>query len=267
MSTQASAALSLAGHMSGSSASRLSSCCTRLSFQARPASEGHQTPPLMLPGCSALGLVPLWSETGQLLLPAPAPPVPLQPGEPTPQQRLRAAQRSDDTNIMSLAEADPCSTQWAHTWKAIHSCALDRPGRVVAWRLLHGKLFVGAFHRHIHRGTPASHLCPHAHCQEQRATLSHVMLSCILSHAVWQWFVATWAAVSQQPAPPPARRPPAGRRQAWSLAACSRLGQPVAETSPPGYHPAVGGILPLSLTARVAHTASTHRCQGDIRSQ
>ena len=136
------------------------------------------------------------------MLPAPVQLAPLQPGEPTLQQRLRAAQRNDDTYIMSLAVADRSSAQWAHTWKDIHSSALDRPGRVVAWRLLHGKLFVGAFHRHNHRGTPDSHLCPHAHCQGQLATLSPVMLSCPVSHAVWQWFAATWAAVSQQPAPP-----------------------------------------------------------------
>ncbi|CAL5225233.1 g8021 [Coccomyxa viridis] len=47
-----------------------------------------------------------------------------------------------------------------------------RPGRVVVWRLLHGKLFVGAFHRHIHRGTPESHLCPHAACQESASRRS-----------------------------------------------------------------------------------------------
>ena len=137
----------------------------------------------------------------QLLLPAPAEPE-LQPGEPTPQQRLRAAQRSDDTDLLSLAVADPSSDEWAHTWRAIHSAALDRPGRVVAWRLLHGKLFVGAFNRHIHRGTPESHLCPHAACQDQLATLSHVLLSCPVPQAVWQWFAATWSAVTQQPAPP-----------------------------------------------------------------
>ena len=55
ISTQASAALSLAGHMRGSSASRLSSCCTSLSFQAPPASGGYQTPPLVFPGCMLSG--------------------------------------------------------------------------------------------------------------------------------------------------------------------------------------------------------------------
>ena len=74
---------------------------------------------------------------------------------------------------------------------------------------------------------------------------------------------------SGQPAgsPPTACRPPASRRQAWSLAACGRLGKSVAETSPPGHHPAAGGILPLSHTPRAAHTASTHCCQGDISGQ
>ena len=28
------------------------------------------------------------------------------------------------------------------------------------------------------------------------------MLSCPVSQAVWQWFAATWTAVTQQPAPP-----------------------------------------------------------------
>ena len=87
---------------------------------------------------------------------------------------MRATLRSDDTDIASLAEAHPSSPEWAHTWRAATSAALDRPGRVVVWRLLHGKLFVGAFHRHIHRGTPESHTS----ARMQLATLSHVMLSC-----------------------------------------------------------------------------------------
>ena len=134
--------------------------------------------------------------------PAPAGPAQLQLDEPTFRQRLRAALSSDDTDIASLATAHPSSTAWARTWRAAHSAALDRPARVAVWRLLHGKLFVGAFHRHIHRGTPESHRCPHAACEAQLATLSHVMLSCPVAQAVWQWFAATWTAVSQQPAPP-----------------------------------------------------------------
>ena len=73
-----------------------------------------------------------------------------------PRQRVCAALRGDDTAIVSLAEAHSSSSEGAHTWRAAQSAALDRPGRVVARRLLHGKLFKGAF---IHRGTPESHLC------------------------------------------------------------------------------------------------------------
>ena len=131
----------------------------------------------------------------QPLLAAPA-----QPTELT-RQRVRAALRSDDIDIATLAEA-PSSSEWAHTWRAAQTAALDRPGRVVAWRLLHGKLFVGAFNRHIPRGTPESHLCPHAACQDQLASLRHVMLSCPVSQRVWQWLAAIWTAVTQQPAPP-----------------------------------------------------------------
>ena len=47
---------------------------------------------------------------------------------------------------------------------------------MVAWRLLHGKLFVGAFNRHIQRGTLESHLCQHAACQDQLASLSQAQL-------------------------------------------------------------------------------------------
>ena len=108
--------------------------------------------------------------------------------------------RTDDVGIMSTAEADPHSTECAHTWRAVHASALDR--RVTAWRLLHGKLFVGAFQRYIGRGTPESHLYPHHGCDAQLATLSHVMLTCPVSQAVWHWLASLWTAISQQEQPP-----------------------------------------------------------------
>jgi len=168
---------------------------------------------------------------------------------------------------MSLAVTDPSSGKWAYAWRAIHSAALDRPGRVVALRLLHGKLFVGAFNRHIHRGTPESHLLPHAVCQDQLATLSHVMLGCPVSLAVWQWFAATWSAVAQQPAPPLHADLSLAhdRRGPWQPAAqCDSLWQ---RQRAPGHHPALGGLLPLTFTARTAHITSAHRCQSDLSSQ
>ena len=40
--------------------------------------------------------------------------------------------------------------------------SLDRSQRILAWRILHGKLRIGAFLRRT--GTRAQHICPHACC-------------------------------------------------------------------------------------------------------
>ena len=135
-----------------------------------------------------------------------------QAAAPTQRQRLAAALRTDTTDIITLAHTffffffffltQPGSEDWAHTWTAVHSSALDREGRITAWRLLHGRLFVGAFLRHVGRGTPESHACPHHGCLGQLASLSHVMLTCPVSQAVWQWFASIWTAISQQEPPP-----------------------------------------------------------------
>ena len=61
----------------------------------------------------------------------------------------------------------------------------------MVWRLLHGKLFVEAL-TGTSTGARQSHTSA---CQEQLATLSHVMLSCPVSQAVWQWFGDVWTAV------------------------------------------------------------------------
>ena len=45
-------------------------------------------------------------------------------------------------------------------------------------------------------------LSPHGFPCSLPGALSHVMLSCPVSQAVWQWFAATWTAVTQQVAPP-----------------------------------------------------------------
>ena len=125
-----------------------------------------------------------------------------QAAAPTQRQRLAAALRSDTTDFITLAQTQPGSEDWAHTWTAVHSSALDREGRITAWRLLHGRLFIGAFLRHVGRGTPESHACPHHGCLGQLASLSHVMLTCSASQAVWQWFASIWTAISQQEPPP-----------------------------------------------------------------
>ena len=60
----------------------------------------------------------------------------------------------------------------------IHTSHLDRRQHITAWRLLHGKLFVGAFSQHIRRADPAGHSCPHSGCESQPATFTHVFINC-----------------------------------------------------------------------------------------
>jgi hypothetical protein len=104
--------------------------------------------------------------------------------------------------------ADPAAntghhtSPWSKVWSVIAASDLDRAARVTVWRLLHGNLFVGAFQRHSHRGTVASHLWTHASCQGRLAMLTRVFLSCCpCSAPVWQWFANLWAAITQGPAP------------------------------------------------------------------
>jgi hypothetical protein len=79
---------------------------------------------------------------------------------------------------------------------------LDSHQRVTAWTLLHGKLFVGGFTRHIRRTDPAEYSCPHSDCAGQIATLTHVFITCPLAAGVWDWFAKTWAAITSEAAPP-----------------------------------------------------------------
>ena len=71
-----------------------------------------------------------------------------------------------DTTDAAASTAGP-PPPWAHVWSVLHTSQLDRRQRVTAWRLLHGKLFVGAFLRRIHRCNGScsihrSNLCHHA---------------------------------------------------------------------------------------------------------
>lgn len=115
-------------------------------------------------------------------------------------QQRPPPQPPDETVDMASPPSEP-PPAWSTVWRTISSSDLDRAARVTAWRILHGKLFVGAFLRHVHRGSAASHLCPHGTCQQQLATLTHVFLACPTAAPVWHWFANIWAALTAGPAP------------------------------------------------------------------
>jgi hypothetical protein len=106
---------------------------------------------------------------------------------------------SDEVDV---AVAAGPAAPWAHVWRVIHTSHMDRQQRVTAWRLLHGKLFVGGFMRHIRRTDPAEYSCPHSDCAGQNATLTHVFITCPLAARVLNWFAATWSAITGETAPP-----------------------------------------------------------------
>jgi hypothetical protein len=161
------------------------------SSRRRRLAEGHASTdtPWMHPGPTR---PPPQRARGIPELPVQLPQAPLPPPQPPPLQNETAD---------PAANTGHHTPPWSKAWSVIEASDLDRAARVTAWRLLHGKLFVGAFQRHIHRGTAASHLCTHASCQGRLATLTHVFLSCPCSAPVWQGFANLWAAITQGPAP------------------------------------------------------------------
>ncbi|EIE22816.1 WLM-domain-containing protein [Coccomyxa subellipsoidea C-169] len=134
--------------------------------------------------------------------------------------------------------------------------------RVTAWRLLHGQLFVGGFARHVHRADPAGHVCPHPSCAGQLATLTHVFIICPLAAGVWDWFAATWAAVTGDDAPPRSADllladdtriwgPPRQLRQLWDRLRLATICQLWAAYQRGRHQPDAAAITPGAVAARI----------------
>ena len=79
------------------------------------------------------------------------------------------------------------------TWQARPSDSLTPP----TWQALRRSL--PETHRQRH---PRDTRMPPPRLHRPGNHLSHVMLTCPVSQAVWHWFASIWAAVSQQRAPP-----------------------------------------------------------------
>ena len=76
-------------------------------------------------------------------------------------------------------------------WQVVSDSSLDRRQRVLAWRILHGKLRLGAFLRQTGHGHAGSARLPHAFCSAVLATLTFNTVTCPLAAAVVAQVFAT----------------------------------------------------------------------------
>ena len=93
---------------------------------------------------------PPWRDRAHAEASAPAPRTPRQPSLPD----------TVDAAAITRGPQQP----WAHVWRVIDTSHLDRGQRMTVWRLLHGKLFVGAF-------------CSTFTAQIQQATIAHIHIA------------------------------------------------------------------------------------------
>jgi hypothetical protein len=99
----------------------------------------------------------------------------------------------------------PCAV-WGHLLDPAHL----RSHRITAWRILHGRLLVGAFRFHVRSGwlSPAAACCGQACCVHDPAaagsleTLTHAFLDCPAVAPALAWLLDLWRALTGE-------RPPA----------------------------------------------------------
>ena len=167
---------------------------------------------------------------------------------------------------MDLAEAQPGSEDRAHTWTAVHSSALKSGPRhsmaPAAWQAVRR----GLPQAHWQRYSTVSCLPP----PYMRGPAGHTQIC----HAHLFSLPGSLAVVCQhqdshQPAAAPTTpcRPPPRRRQAGSVAAISRVGQPMAAPQTADYDTALGSILHSSVAARPSDDHGAHRSEGLSSSQ
>ena len=91
---------------------------------------------------------------------------------------------------------------WSSVWGRLKDIELDRQHRVLAWRILHGSVFCGAFRLYLHRTDALGAACPHVACGAAMQTMSHMFLECPVAQGVWHWVRQLWLSVAGDSPPP-----------------------------------------------------------------
>ena len=99
-------------------------------------------------------------------------------------------------DVLAPPPERPPAPPYARAWRDLCDPELDRRHRAVAWKLLHGSLFVGVFTAYIHHHDSVEQCqCPHPSCLGALQTLTHVFMECTHARAVLLWLARLWAAV------------------------------------------------------------------------
>ena len=140
---------------------------------------------------------------------------------------------------------------WRVAWAQARWAALGHEQWAFAWRLLHGRLYVGAFLAHIDASFPRDEeRCCQAACGDagRVESLSHLFLECPAVQPVLQWLRRLWRCVAGEDVPLQAAVIIGGDGRAWE---------------PGGGDAAVRLWHTLRLT--VLHTIWCHRCQARLQ--
>lgn len=181
--------------------------------------------------------------------------------QPPPERRLSVAERLQARALqlrpVPLDAVDTVRSvpgphmQWRVAWAQLRRSALGNEQWAFAWRLLHGRLYVGAFLAHINARFPHdSALCCQSDCADadRLETLSHLFLTCTAVQPVLLWMQRLWHCIAGQDVPLTAAVVVAGDGRAWE----------------PGGGQA-GVRLWHALRLTVLHTIWCHRCQARIQ--
>ncbi|KAJ9519260.1 hypothetical protein QJQ45_017924, partial [Haematococcus lacustris] len=148
-----------------------------------------------------------------------------------------------DGTVDELAAATRPGQSCLQVWKELMDPTLRREHAIVAWRVLHGSLMVGALWGHILKGAaaPGSSAC--RLCQPgQLETLTHAFLTCPAVAPVWEWVLDVYGHLT-------GTRPPSGD------ALLLLSGRPTRSEAPPFQPP--DSLLWLRL--RVAYLGTVWR--------
>ncbi|HEY0206035.1 MAG TPA: hypothetical protein VGC15_17995 [Acetobacteraceae bacterium] len=118
-----------------------------------------------------------------------------------PRPPRRPPDAGDAVDVLRPPGVEVQRPPWAHVWATLRDPEIDRTQRALAWRILHGCLFVGGYAGYVGCRPEPECACPHAPCGGALQTLTHTFLHCAIARPVLAWLARLWTAVTGGPPP------------------------------------------------------------------